>query len=298
LQRQRAALISVFSNTALIVFKVIAGILMGSVAVISEALHSGIDLIASIVAYFSIRKANEPADREHPFGHGKFENLSGAFEAILIFFAAGLIIFEAVKKLAHPTPLEKIGWGIGVMVVSSIVNIIVSTALFRIARKEHSIALEADAMHLSTDVFTSAGVALGLLAIQFTHLNFLDPLIAMVVALMILKAAWDLTAKSIRDLADVSLPDHEIRAIKNILARYPGILSYHQMRTRRSGGQREIDIHVQMKNQLQLEKAHELCTRAENDIKCKYPGSYVIIHMEPKIIKTGVPGKPDHEKDD
>jgi cation diffusion facilitator family transporter len=185
MQKKHAALLSVVSNTVLIAFKITAGILMGSISVISEAVHSAIDLVASIVAYFSIKKAVEPADHDHPFGHGKFENISGFFEAMLIFFAAVMIIYEAVQKLFHPIEVERLGWGIGVMFISVIVNTFISKTLFKISKRTNSIALEADAMHLYVDVFTSLSVMAGLAVIKLTHWEILDPVIAIVVACMI-----------------------------------------------------------------------------------------------------------------
>jgi cation diffusion facilitator family transporter len=282
MQKKHAALLSVVSNTVLIAFKITAGILMGSISVISEAVHSAIDLVASIVAYFSIKKAVEPADHDHPFGHGKFENISGFFEAMLIFFAAVMIIYEAVQKLFHPIEVERLGWGIGVMFISVIVNTFISKTLFKISKRTNSIALEADAMHLYVDVFTSLSVMAGLAVIKLTHWEILDPVIAIVVACMIGKASLDLTKKSLRDLADQSLPDAELLTIKRILDGYTEITGYHKLRTRKSGEQREIDIHVTMEKNTTLEYAHDLCFKIENTIKETYPGSYITLHVEPE----------------
>ena len=284
MQKQQAALLSVISNTVLIVFKIVAGVLMGSISVISEAVHSAIDLIASTVAWFSIKKAGEPADREHPFGHGKYENISGFFEAMLIFFAAGIIIYEAIKKLFHPTSVERLDWGIGVMLVSVIVNSIISHILFRTARKTKSIALEADGMHLSADVLTSLSVLVGLVVIKVTHWGILDPIIAIAVACMICKASFDLTKKSIRDLADQSLPEDELQSIRRILQIYPQVIGYHKLRTRQSGSQREIDIHITMDKNTTIENSHNLCYKIENLIREALPGAYITLHVEPHDV--------------
>lgn len=285
MNKQSGALISVVSNTSLVVFKIISGLAMGSVSVLSEAIHSGIDLVASLVAFISIRKSVEPADSEHPYGHGKFENISGFFEAILIFVAAGMILIEALKKLLHPASVEKIDWGIAVMMISTIINAFVSISLFRIAKRENSIALEADAMHLSVDVFTSLGVCIGLIVIRFTGLAILDPVIAILVAGMILKAAWDLTRKSLDDLADKSLPENELVQIKEILAKYPQIKGFHKMRSRKSGNRRELDFHIKIEKSTLLEKAHDLCDLVESDIKKVLPGTNILIHVEPARVK-------------
>ena len=282
MKKQQAALLSVFSNTTLVILKLVAGILMGSISVLSEAIHSGIDLIASCVAYFSIKKANEPADADHPYGHGKFENISGFFEAILIFVAAGIIIYEAVKKILDPVAMvEKVDWGIAVMVISSIANIFISRTLFKIAKKENSIALEADAMHLSIDVFTSLGVLLGLIVIKFTGIRILDPIIALAVAALILKASWDLTRRSLEDLADKALPVDELELIQKIFSQYPEVKGSHRLRTRKCGKNREIDIHVTVDGSMQVNAAHDLCNVLEREIKTQLPETYVLIHVEP-----------------
>ncbi len=281
MKKTHVPIISITSNSLLVLFKIIAGVVMGSVAVISEAIHSGIDLLASAVAFISIRKAEEPADQHHPFGHGKFENISGFFEAILIFVAAGIIIYQAVKKLLYPVMVEKLDWGIGVMLVATLVNIIVSRILFRFAKSTGSIAIEADAMHLWVDVFTSGGVVIGLVLIRITHWEPLDPVIAILVAGLILKAAFDLTLKSLDDLADHKLPDSEIQLIQSVIGKYPEIDSYHKLRTRKSGSQREIDIHIQVDRETSLAASHDLCFHLENAIKAELPGAYVTIHVEP-----------------
>lgn len=282
MEKQKAALLSIFSNSFLIAFKLIAGILMGSVSVISEAIHSGIDLLASFIAYFSIKQARKPADDDHPFGHGKFENVSGAFEAILIFIAAGMIIYEAIKKIITKGELQSIEAGIGVMLVSAAVNLIISTRLFKVARRTDSVALEADAMHLFTDVFTSFGVFLGLLIIRLTHFYILDPVIALIVALLIIKASIDLTKKAICDLVDKSLPKEEIRVIEDIINKYSKVTSYHKLRTRKSGDRREIDVHIRMENSTTLIDAHNLCNTIEDEIRKALPNSYITIHIEPE----------------
>ena len=255
---------------------------MGSISVISEAAHSGIDLIASIVAFFSIRMAVEPADAKHPYGHGKFENISGFFEAMLIFFAAAMIVYEAVKKLFHPIDVEKLDWGIGVMLVSVIVNIIVSRLLFKISKKTGSIALEADAMHLNIDVLTSLSVMIGLVVIRFTHIEILDPIIAIAVAIMICKASYDLAKRSVKDLLDERLPEEEEKTVQRVLESYPGVISYHKLRTRKNGSQREIDIHINMEKNTSLEKVHELCNTIEHEINLALPGTTITIHAEPQ----------------
>lgn len=279
--KHQAALLSIFSNSILIIFKLIAGIFMGSISVISEALHSGIDLLASIIAFFSIREASKVPDDEHPFGHGKYENVSGFVEAILIFLAAILIIFEAVKKILHGATIENTGAGILVMLVATLANFIISMLLLKIAKKTDSIALEADGMHLLTDVFTSMGVLVGLVLVRFTGLKIIDPIAALLVAILIIKTSIDMTKKSIVDLVDSKLPEEEVNRILKVISNYPQIKTYHKLRTRKSGQRREVDIHLKLDDATTLTEAHSLCNTVEQDIKALFPECYVLIHIEP-----------------
>jgi cation diffusion facilitator family transporter len=258
----KAALISVISNTILMVMKLIVGFMIGSVSIMSEAIHSGVDLLAAIIATFSVKASGVPADMEHPFGHGKVENISGTVEAILIFIAAGWIINEAVIKLLNPKPIEDVGWGIGVMLVSIIVNMIVSKMLFRVARETDSIALEADAWHLRTDVYTSAGVMISLTLILISHrilpdpnIHWLDPVAAIGVAMLIIRAAYKLTLQSGQDLIDTKLPaDEEVWIHHMIMTHQPAINGFHHLRTRKAGNFRFVDFHIKVLYQKTLRK--------------------------------------------
>ncbi|TLN13757.1 cation transporter, partial [bacterium] len=205
-EKIRAARISILSNSLLVGIKLTVGILMGSVAVLSEAVHSGIDLFASMVACYAVGKAGKPADERHPYGHGKWENVSGVVEAVLILLAALYIIYEAVIRLRHGATVEHLGLGTAVMALSAVVNWFVSRYLFRVAKKTDSIALEADAWHLRADVYTSAGVLAGLGLIALTGLKLLDSIAAIAVAMLILKTSIDLTRNAVADLFDVRLP--------------------------------------------------------------------------------------------
>ncbi|MCP2241027.1 cation diffusion facilitator family transporter [Thermoanaerobacterium thermosaccharolyticum] len=282
MNKQNSALLSVISNSALIVIKLLAGILMHSVSVISEAIHSSIDLIASLIAFLSIRVAVKPADEDHPFGHSKYENISGFVEAILIFFAAIFIIYAAVRRIVTGTFVENLGTGIIVMLFASFVNAVVSYFLFKVSKKEDSIALKADAMHLLTDVFTSLGVTIGLVVIKITKLGILDPIIAIFVALLIIKASIGLTKEALKDLTDTSLPEKEVKEIENIIKSNFEITSFHKLRTRKSGPRREIDVHLRVDKDYSIVEAHELSHKVSKQIVDKFPDSHVIIHIEPE----------------
>lgn len=281
LSKKSAASLSIISNSVLIIFKLTAGIMMNSVGVISEAIHSSIDLIASFIAFFSIRKSIKEEDEEHPFGHGKYENVSGFAEAILILFAAAIIIYEAVNKIVEGVKIESVGVGIVVMIVATIANFIISRILLKVSKETNSIALEADGMHLLTDVLTSCGVLGGLVLIKVTGIKLIDPIIAVLVAILIGKTSIELIKKSMIDLVDSKLPDDEIDTVVNILNSREEIESFHKLRTRKSGNTREIDIHVIMSRQLKLYDAHKICNDVEKEIQDIFPGSYVVIHVEP-----------------
>ena len=290
-QRRKSAVawLSVISNTSLVAGKLVVGLLIGSVSVISEAIHSGVDLLAAVIALFAVKTSDKVADEEHPFGHGKIENISGTVEAVLIFFAAGWIIYEAAHKLLAPQPIEAAGWGVGVMLVSSVMNMIVSHRLFRVGKETDSIALQADAWHLRTDVYTSAGVMVGLSLIlageRFlpgTNLLWLDPVAAILVALMIVHAAWKLTVESGRDLLDASLPAEETVWIQEYLrAVGRSVRGFHHLRTRKSGSHRFVEFHLVVDKDLSVEASHQLSDAVSRGIKEKLSGTTATIHVEP-----------------
>lgn len=281
-EKTSVARISIVSNLALVILKLAVGFMIGSVSVISEAIHSGIDLVAAIIAYFSVKKSSEPPDKEHAFGHGKFENVSGAIEAILIFIAAALIIWEAYQKLLHGVVLEDVSLGIVIMLVSVVANFFVSEKLIKTAKKTESIALEADGWHLRTDVLTSLGIFGGLVAIKLTGIAILDPILAILVALFILKAAIELTVKSVKDLLDIKLPQEEEDAIRDIILKYSSsIVEFHELRTRKSGSDRFVDLHLVVHKTMNVEEAHTLSDRIEQDIANRFPRTSVITHIEP-----------------
>ncbi len=300
-KKSSVALLSVVSNTILVLLKLTVGIMIGSVSVISEAIHSGVDLLAAIIALFAVRTSGKPADTDHPFGHGKFENISGTVEALLIFLAAGWIIYEAVKKLMNPEPLEEVGWGVAVMAVSSTANIMVSRMLFRVGKETDSVALQADAWHLRTDVYTAAGVMAGLAIIWIggfmlpgANLNWIDPAAAIVVALLIIKAAYRLTIESARDLLDVSLPIGEEISIRNLIATFaPDVRGFHRLRTRKSGSYRFVEFHMVVDPAMIIEESHKIADMVGNAIKEKYPSTTVTIHIEPCRCSFETKGKCD-----
>jgi cation diffusion facilitator family transporter len=290
----RIAFISIISNTLLVVLKLVIGMIMGSISVISEAIHSGIDIFAAIVATVGVKRSAEPADNKHPFGHGKYENMSGFVQAILIFFAGAWIMYESIHKLLNPSDVGAPGLGVFIMFISALVNLSVGLLLLSGARKTRSVALRADAWHCLTDVFTSIGVMAGLAAMWAAHrlfpsadVRWIDPVAAIVVALIIVKAAWDLTMESVHDLLDVSLPPEEIDAIKAFLvARHPIVLSYHHFRSRKSGTKRFVEFHIFVDPSMSVDSSHSLHHSIAKQIQEYLPDTEVMVHIEPDTGST------------
>jgi cation diffusion facilitator family transporter len=284
--KQNTARLSVISNTTLVLMKFVVGFAVGSVSIISEAIHSSMDLIAAIIAFFSVKKSSEPPDLDHSFGHGKFEDISGLAEALLIFLAAVLIIYGAVRKLLGTGEAEfepgLLLAGIAVMGISALANWYVSHRLFTVARQAESIALESDAWHLRTDVYTSLGVFLGLILIRLTGNPIFDPLVALFVAAVIMKAAYDLTRRSFADLIDHSIPAADETRIKEIICQHASIYAgFHDLKTRRSGPGIFIEFHLVVPGELSVNESHDLTDHLESDLNTEYPRAVITIHVEP-----------------
>jgi cation diffusion facilitator family transporter len=282
--KERAASLSVLSNACLVVMKVAVGLLTGSVSIISEAIHSANDLLAAAIALFSVRTSDKAADAEHPYGHGKIEGVSGAIEAALIVVAAVWIIYEAVQKILHGGEVEHLGAGTAVMVVSTVVNVFVSRHLFRVARAEGSLALEADAHHLSADVFTSLGVAAGLAIVWATGYAIVDPIVAVLVALFILRIGVTLSVDAVQHLLDRGLPAAEVGRIQAILSAEPAVLESHRLRTRKSGSVRHVDVHVVLRGDVPLAQAHDVAHRLEAAIQQELAPALAVIHLDPAEV--------------
>ena len=281
-EKVRAARISVLSNSILVSIKLAVGIFMGSVAVLSEAIHSGLDLLASIIACYAVGKSGKPADERHPYGHGKWENVSGVVEALLILAAAVYIIYEAAHRLMGGAEIEHLGLGTAVMATSALVNWFVSRYLFKVARRTRSVALEADAWHLRADVYTSLGVLVGLVLIAVTNIKILDSIAAIVVALLIIKSSIELTISAMGDIFDVRLPAEDEEKIWEVLSRYKGnCIDFHRLRSRKSGSVRFIDMHIVVPRKWSIEEAHKESDRIELEIREALPNTEVIIHIDP-----------------
>ena len=291
-----AATLSIVSNSVLIALKIAAGAITGSIALLTEAAHSGIDLVASVIALVSVRKADEPPDREHQYGHEKAENLAAAIEGMLILVGAAVIIYEATRRLVVGASLENLGVGIAVIAASAAVNVVVGGFLARRGRELSSAALEGDAAHLRTDAFTSIGVFVGLGLAAITGSDAFDAIAALAVAVAIVVAGLRILTRSSRVLLDEAPPPEELDRVEAAIARArpEEMVGYHKLRARRAGARRYIDLHVQFRDGTTLEDAHALAHRLRAAIEAEIPDSDVLIHVEPEGA-TRAPDAPDAE---
>ena len=280
--RSGAAKLSLSVIIGLVALKVMVGILTGSLSIMAQAADSFLDLLAVALTLFAVRIAIKPADEDHPFGHGKVENVSATAQAILIFAAGGLIIYSAVRRITLGTTLEMTEAGIGVMLVSIIASIFLSRHLLKVSKATDSIALQANARNIAADAYSAAAVLAGLIAVRFTGLSIIDAILALVVALFILKVAYDVLRKSFGGLLDVKLPESEESLIRSSILEHVGsLVDFHALRTRKAGNQRYIDLHLVMPKDVSVEEAHRLCDHLEQHIAYKLRHSSVTIHVEP-----------------
>lgn len=283
-EKKFAAVLSIVSNSSLILLKLVAGIFSGSIGIISEAVHSGSDLLASIITFFSVSESAKPADEEHQFGHGKYEDFTSFIEGILIILAAFYIIYEAVQKIFCGKECKiDANIGIIVMLVSVIVNIMVSAYLFKIARKTGSTALYADAEHLRTDIYSSLAVFVGLLFVKITGNIIFDPIIAIAVAMIIFVAGYKICETAKNSLLDTSLSKKEnekiIEIINNNIGN--GIISLKNLRTRQAGLKKNIEITLIVQKDMHISTSHKLCDKIEDEIESSLMNTDISIHLEP-----------------
>ena len=285
-EKKFAAGLSITSNALVIATKIIAGMVSGSISIISEAIHSLSDFLASVLTFFAVTRSAEPADKNHPFGHGKYEDMSGFIEGGLIIFAGFVIIYEAIKKLISGYSLESDSMlGIYVMAFAVIANFLVSRYLFYVAKKSDSVSLLADAEHLSTDIFSSLGVFIGLVLIKITGIAALDPIIALIVALIILKTGFSISKETLNNLLDGSLPSEDIAKIEEILKKNSVIKGYKNIKGRKSGQYKDIELTLLFNPDMKISCAHNVCDQIENEIKSNLGLVNTTIHAEPYILE-------------
>jgi cation diffusion facilitator family transporter len=278
-----AARLSVVVVVGLIILKVAVGIITGSLGVLAQAVDSFLDLFAVIVTFLAVRIAAQPADAEHPFGHGKAENMAAIIQGVLIFLAGGTIIYTAVRRAEGHAPLEMTAAGIAVMAVSIVASLLLSRHLRKVARREESLALAANADNIAADVYSAAAVLVGLIIVQVTGWDVVDDVLGGLVGLFILKVGFDVLRGSLGGLVDVKLPEEEEAVIRAAITEHAGVevVGFHKLRTRKAGSHRYIDVHLVMPRSVDLKTAHEMCDHLEIDIRQRLVRTDVTIHVEP-----------------
>jgi cation diffusion facilitator family transporter len=283
-EKKKVALWSVVAAVFITIFKMVIGLLSGSLGILSEALHSGLDMVAAIITYFSVRVSDKPADREHNYGHGKVENLSALIETILLLVTCVWIISEAIHRLTSgKTDIEVSVWSYVVVVSSIVIDYSRSRALYRVAKKHNSQALEADALHFSTDIWSSTVVLFGLLAYQFLGWHKADSIAALFVAIIVLYVSYQLGRRAIDVLLDKS-PINTTKIVSATLKEFPEVLKYHGLKARTAGADTFIKFNVHFDPDLSLREVHEVCDKIESEIKKRVVRSEVYIHAEPEEI--------------
>ncbi|MDO8988080.1 MAG: cation diffusion facilitator family transporter [Sideroxyarcus sp.] len=281
-QLKRYAWLSIAAAIATILLKGIAWWLTGSVGLLSDALESFVNLAGALMALAMLSLAAEPADDKHAYGHGKAEYFSSAFEGFLILLAAFSIAYAAIERLLHPQAIEEVGVGLMVSVIASVINLLAARELLKAGRAYNSITLEADAKHLMTDVWTSAGVIVGVGLVWVSGWLWLDPVLALLVAVNIVWTGWQLLQRSASGLMDEAIPAEQIGAIEAILAGYRKQgLDFHALRTRQAGRHAFISLHVLVPGEWSVQRGHDEVERIEADIRAVVPFSHLTTHLEP-----------------
>jgi cation diffusion facilitator family transporter len=279
-EKRFIAMTSVIAAIFLTTFKIIIGFMTGSLGILSEALHSGLDMVAAVITFFAVKFADQPADEGHNFGHGKIENYSALVETLLLFITCAWIIYEAVRRLIyHDVEIEVTYWSFIVVITSIIVDISRSRALYKVARKHNSQALEADALHFSTDIWSSAVVLLGLIGASF-NFYYADPIAALSVAVIVLSVSYRLGKRSFDALVDKA-PAGVSERIKKIIEEIPEVKLSHDIKVRESGPQKFAEINIHVDKNMTIERAHEICHKVEKEISGRIKNIEVLVHPEP-----------------
>jgi cation diffusion facilitator family transporter len=281
--RTGAAKLALGVVISLIILKVIVSIISRSISISAQATDSFLDLFSIGITVIAVRMSVAPADEEHPFGHGKMEGVSALIQAFLVLGAGAFIIYSAVQRIINRTVIKPDA-GMVVMIISIIASFFLSRHLRRVAKATESTAIEASARNISADVYSATGVLLGLLAVRLTNLQILDPIIALVMVVFVLKAGYEVVIRAFRELTDYSLPKEEQEILNNcIREHFTQLVDFHAVRSRRAGSERFVDLHMVMPRHVSVEDAHDMCDHLEKDIKAKLPNANVVIHVEPCI---------------
>ncbi|MCW5936969.1 MAG: cation transporter [Fimbriimonadaceae bacterium] len=277
---QRAAAVSLLSTVLVVAFKGVASGLSGSIAVLAEAIQSMLDVAVSAASLWTIRIAAEPPDRDHPFGHGKAEDLLSAFQMVLVVVSAGVIAWQAALRLHDPKPIEA-GWGIAAMAYAALANTAVRGYLIRTAKRADSAALRGEAEHLRGDTFASLGVLVGLVATRVTGLNWMDPAVALAFTGITAFLAIRHLLRALHPLMDGALPRADLQRIERVLAEHPAVRGHHALKTRQSGSKRIVQLHIMLDDHLTFIQAHDLAEEIEAELSQALGGAETIVHYEP-----------------
>lgn len=281
-RKRRAMLLSIAAALTLTAIKLVVAALTGSIAVLSEAAHSLTDLVAAGISLLAIRRASTPPDSRHRYGHEKLENVAAGIEGLLILGAITYVIHQAVIHLQHSEMVVSPGLATGAMAASGIVNLFVARHLMRVGAQTHSPAVSADGHHLMTDVYTSLAAAAGLGLVWATGVAWIDPLVALAVAALVIRIGASLIIDALRVLLDEGLPADEIELIERVIAEgFDGIVGFHRLRTRRAGSRRHVDLHLTLDGDLPLWRAHDIAHKVEHAIEDQLPNVDVLTHIEP-----------------
>jgi len=273
--------LAIAGAASLAALKLAVGLATNSIALISAAADSFVDVIISTLNLFSIRLADSPADEGHPYGHGKVENLAGLVQGVVIAAVGGWIVLEAARRFLRGVGPEHTEWGAAVMAVSIAASWLIARHLRRVGAEADSVVLMADSLHYATDVWTNGGVLVALLLLRLTGVAWFDPLIAAVVGGVIVASAARILVRSVHDLMDSAIPEAEQREIQRIIRRHTFVMAVHALRTRRAGSQRQIDFTVVLCRHLPLGEAHDLVDHIEREIATAIPNAHVVVHAEP-----------------
>ena len=280
-RRQRqAALLSLASNIFLVIIKIAAGLASGAISVLAEGVQSTVDVAASGLILVTVRAAAAPPDPRHPYGHGKFENVASLAQMVLILSTVGFLLYAAWGRWQDPA-MPRVDWGAAALGTAIVVNTVVSARLMRVGRETHSQALQAEALHLRSDLLSCAGVLLGLAAVWYTREPRLDPAIAAVMSVIVAVSAIRLLHDTLRPLLDESLPSAELARVEEVLAQDKRVLGHHRLRSRRAGSHRLIDVHIMLDDRLTFPEAHAVSEDVEDAIRTVLPNADVIVHAEP-----------------
>jgi len=279
--KERVSKVAIGAVVSLIAIKIVAAVLTGSIGILADAVHSMVDLTGAVIGYIGVRVAGRPPDKEHRFGHGRAEDMAGAVIAALIFIAGGIIAYQSIQRLFTGSAVEMVDAGIFATAGAIAINVAVSRYVLGAARQTDSVALEATGRDLMADVMSSVAVLLGLVLVRATGQPLLDPVVALIVVVLIVRAAFVTMRKAVNNLIDTRLPEEEESRIGELLNRHKDVSNYHGMRTRKAGSQRHVQLHIVVPRDRTVEEGHRVAEDVEDEIRALFPGSAVTVHVEP-----------------